>query len=135
MSTAPFLMVRVLDDRIRTREQAIEGLHWHIESRVLLTRRDVGVGLMRGQKLVAVAAYAGRGLVIFGTVSGTEWVPWTEPHSIYKQAIPVEWEPVIYSYDVENHRARGCASAAPSTALSENRRHRSTRGRDGRPRD
>jgi hypothetical protein len=64
---------------------------------VLLTRRDVGVGLMRGQKLVAVAAYAGRGLVIFGTVSGTEWVPWTEPHSIYKQAIPVEWEPVIYS--------------------------------------
>ena len=102
MSTAPFLMVRVLDDRIRTREQAIEGLHWHVENQVLLTRRDVGVGLMRGQKLVAVAAYAGRGLVIFGTVSGTEWVPWTEPHSIYKQAMPVEWEPVIYRYDVEN---------------------------------
>jgi hypothetical protein len=102
MSAAPFLMVRVLDDRIRTREQAIDGLHWHVENQVLLTRRDVGVGLMRGQKLVAVAAYAGRGLVIFGTVSGTEWVPWTEPHSIYKQAMPVEWEPVIYSYDVEN---------------------------------
>ena len=102
MSTAPFLMVRVLDDRIRTREQAIEGLHWHIENQVLLTRRDVGVGLMRGQKLVAVAAYAGRGLVIFGTVSGTEWVPWTDPDSIYKQAIPVEWEPVINRYDVEN---------------------------------
>ena len=102
MSAAPFLMVRVLDDRIRTREQAIDGLHWHLEKQVYLTRRYVGVGLMRGQKLVAVAAYAGRGLVIFGTVSGTEWVPWTEPHSIYKQAMPVEWEPVIYSYDVEN---------------------------------
>ena len=102
MSAPPFLMVRVLDDRIRTREQAIEGLHWHVEKKVFLTRRNVGVGLMRGQKLVAVAAYAGRGLVIFGTVSGTEWVPWTEPGSIYKQAIPVEWEPVIYSYDVEN---------------------------------
>ena len=33
MSTAPFLMVRVLDDRIRTREQAIEGPHWHFEKR------------------------------------------------------------------------------------------------------
>lgn len=32
MSVAPFLMVRVLDDRIRTREQAIDGLHWHLEN-------------------------------------------------------------------------------------------------------
>jgi hypothetical protein len=102
MPAAPFLMVRVLDDEIHTREQAIEGLHWHFENQVLLTRRDVGDGLMRGQKLVAVAGYAGRGLVIFGTVSGIEWVPWDDPDSIYQLAMPVEWEPVVYSYGVEN---------------------------------
>lgn len=101
MPAAPYLVVRVLDDRIHTREQAIEGLHWHFKNQVLLTRRDVGDGLMRGQKLVGVAAHGGRGLVIFGTVAGIRWVPWNEPDSIYKLAMPVEWEPVIYSYDME----------------------------------
>jgi hypothetical protein len=98
-----------------------------------LTRTTSGdTGLEVGQKLIGAGTYGGRGLAIFGTVTGT-WEPWPEAlWSRYKRSIAVSWEPGVYALFIEGLEGnrRLPLSTAQYQALRSGARRTTRRGQD-----
>jgi hypothetical protein len=132
MSLPGYIVVRVNDDEVVDRSQAFDSFQWHIDNGLYLTRTTSGdTGVEVGQKLIGAGTYGGRGLVIFGTVTGT-WEPWTEPFSRYKRSIAVKWEPGVYALFIQGLEGnrRLPLSAAQYQALRSQARRTTRRDQD-----
>lgn len=132
MSLPGHLVVRVNDDEVTNRSQAFDSFQWHIDNGLYLTRTTSGdTGVEIGQKLIGAGTYGGRGLAIFGTVTGV-WEPWSEPFSRYKRSIAVRWERGVYALRIEGLEGnrRLSLSAVQYQALRSQARRTSRRSQD-----
>jgi hypothetical protein len=97
-----YVLVRVNDERHKTRADALNDLAGLVREDHYYTRRETPPQIMKGTPIIGIGSYGGRGLFVLGQCAGLDWESLPEDDWWpYLHRIDVTWDGSIYEVDYD----------------------------------